>query len=68
MTYQIISIHHKLEQLQATSGNDAVAWVSMSVEFKHKKTGESGKFTARSAESAQRVGDKWLFSASQQLF
>ena len=65
--FQVIKIRHRLDQLQPTSGNEAVAWVTMSVEFKNKKTGAFGKFTGRFAETARRVNGAWIFASSQAL-
>ena len=65
--FHVIRIHHRLDQLQPTSGNEAVAWVTMSVEFKNKKTGAVGKFTGRFAETARRVNGTWIFASSQAL-
>jgi ketosteroid isomerase-like protein len=65
--FHVIKIHHRLDQLQPTSGDEAVAWVSMSVEFKNKKTGAVGKFTGRFAETARRVNGTWMFASSQAL-
>jgi hypothetical protein len=65
--FHVIKIHHRLDQLQPTSGAEAVAWVTMSVEFKNKKTGVVGKFTGRFAETARRVNGHWLFASSQAL-
>jgi ketosteroid isomerase-like protein len=65
--FDVIKIHHRLDQLQPTSGDEAVAWVTMSVEFKNKKTGAVGKFTGRFAETACRVNGHWLFASSQAL-
>jgi|SRR5688500_5477493 len=66
-TFDVIKIHHRLDQLQPTSGNEAVAWVTMSVEFRNKKTGTVGKFTGRFAETARRVNGHWILASSQAL-
>jgi ketosteroid isomerase-like protein len=65
--FHVIKIHHRLDHLQPTSGDEAVAWVTMSVEFKNKKTGVVGKFTGRFAETARRVNGTWMFASSQAL-
>jgi uncharacterized protein (TIGR02246 family) len=66
-TYAVGKLHTKIDQVQPSTGDEAVAWITMTVEFKARKDGKPGKFTGRFAETVRRVDGRWLFAASQQL-
>ena len=66
-TFMDLKLHTKIDQIQPSSGNEAVAWITITVKFKNRKDGKPGSFTGRFAESVRRVDGRWLFASSQQL-